>query len=139
MVLRALARPLMASAFLTRGVESWQHPGSRIPTAERVVEALPLPARGSGVAALVRDPEVLVRANGAVMAGAAALFALGTAPRLTSAALGVTMLPGAVFGHPFWRESDPAVRAIERQRFFTDLTLVGAAALAALQPTHHRP
>ena len=74
MVLRALARPLMASAFLTRGVESWQHPGSRIPTAERVVDALPLTARGNSAAALVRDPEVLVRANGAVMAGAAALF-----------------------------------------------------------------
>lgn len=125
-MLQALARPLLAGAFVGRGLSAWQHPGSRIPTATRAVEAL------AGPLGLPRDPELLVRANGAVMTGAGALLALGTLTRPAGAALAVTMLPGAVFGHPFWREHDPERRADERDRFLTDVTLVGAAALVAL-------
>lgn len=125
MLLRKIARPLLASAFIARGVDALQHPGSRIPAAEQfsatVAEPLGLPG----------DAELLVRVNGAVMAGAGALLALGRTPRLAGAALALSLAPGTVFEHRFWREDDPEVRAAEKKAFFANLGLLGGVLIAS--------
>lgn len=142
---RHVARLLLSTAFLARGLDSLQRPAGRAATARRVSEALS-PARDSPPDALLGsallDPELLVRANGAVMTGAGALLALGQLPRTAALTLAVTMLPGATVGHPFWTEQDPGRRERERQAFCTDVSLVGAALLVALTPDprrHRRP
>lgn len=126
MMIRTIARPLLASAFLARGVEALQRPGARIPTAQRFSDAV------AGPLGQPPDAELLVRVNGAVMAGAGALLAMGKLPRMAGVALAVTMVPGAAFGHRFWEESDPQTREAEKQRFYTDLSLLGGAVLAAV-------
>lgn len=126
MFFRKLARPLLASAFITRGVDALQHPGTRIPAAQKfagsVAEPLGLP----------QDPELLVRVNGAVMAGAGALLALGKMPRLAGAALTLSLVPATLFEHRFWEESDPEVKAAEKKQFFGNLGLLGGVLLATL-------
>lgn len=125
MLLRKIARPLLASAFIARGVDALQQPTSRIPAAERfsatVAEPLGAPT----------DPELLVRVNGAVMAGAGALLALGRAPRLAGASLAVSLVPGTLFSHRFWLEEDPEVKAAEKKAFFTNLGLLGGVLIAS--------
>lgn len=126
MVFRKLARPLLASAFITRGVDALQHPGSRIPAAQKFSETVAEPLGVPG------DPELLVRVNGAVMAGAGALLALGKFPRLAGAALAVSLVPATFFEHRFWEESDPEVKAAEKKQFFGNLGLLGGVLLASL-------
>lgn len=126
MVFRKLARPLLASAFITRGVDALQHPGSRIPAAQKfsatVAEPLGMPG----------DPELLVRVNGAVMAGAGTLLALGKFPRVAGAALALSLVPATLFEHRFWEEEDAEVKAAEKKQFFGNLGLLGGVILASL-------
>ncbi|USQ77152.1 DoxX family membrane protein [Ornithinimicrobium cryptoxanthini] len=126
MVFRKLARPLLASAFITRGVDALQHPGTRIPAAQKFSESVAEPL------GLPQDPELLVRVNGAVMAGAGALLALGKMPRLAGVALTLSLVPATLFEHRFWEESDAEVKAAEKKQFFGNLGLLGGVLLASL-------
>lgn len=126
MVFRKLARPLLASAFITRGIDALQHPGSRIPAAQKFSETVAEPLGVPG------DPELLVRVNGAVMAGAGTLLALGKFPRVAGAALAISLVPATLFEHRFWEESDPEVKAAEKKQFFGNLGLLGGVMLATL-------
>jgi uncharacterized membrane protein YphA (DoxX/SURF4 family) len=126
MVFRKLARPLLASTFITRGIDALQHPGPRIPAAQKFSGAVAEPL------GMPQDPELLVRINGAVMAGAGTLLALGKMPRLAGAALVISLVPATVFEHRFWEESDPEVKAAEKKQFFGNLGLLGGVLLATL-------
>ena len=126
MVFRKLARPLLASAFITRGVDALQHPGSRIPAAQKFSSSVAEPLGVPG------DPELLVRVNGAVMAGAGTLLALGKFPRVAGAALALSLVPATLFEHRFWEEEDPEVKAAEKKQFFGNLGLLGGVILASL-------
>lgn len=126
MVFRKLARPLLASAFISRGVDALQHPGSRIPAAQRFSDSVAEPLGLPG------DPELLVRVNGAVMAGAGALLAIGRMPRLAGVALTLSLVPATVFEHRFWDEEDPETKASEKKQFFGNLGLLGGVLLASL-------
>lgn len=125
MLLRKIARPLLATAFVARGVDALQRPGTRIPAAQKfsstVAEPLGIPG----------DPELLVRVNGAVMAGAGTLLALGRMPRLAGAALVLSLVPATVFEHRFWEETDPETKDAEKKQFFGNLGLLGGVLLAS--------
>lgn len=125
MLLRRIARPLLASALIVRGVDALQHPGHKIPAAEKFSETIAEPL---GVPA---DPELLVRVNGAVQAGAGALLAIGRFPRLSGAALALTLLPAAAFDNQFWKESDAEAKTEKKKQFFTGLGLLGGVLLAS--------
>ena len=126
MVFRKLARPLLASAFITRGIDALQHPGSRIPAAQKFSAAVAEPL------GVPNDPELLVRVNGAVMAGAGTLLALGQFPRVAGAALALSLVPATFLEHRFWEEEDPEVTAAEKKQFFGNLGLLGGVVLASL-------
>jgi hypothetical protein len=53
-------------------------------------------------------------------------------PRLASAALAFTVIPGSLGGHMFWNQSDPQRKADERRAFMTDLSLLGGLIIAAV-------
>lgn len=125
MLLRKIARPLLASAFIARGVDALQHPGPRIPAAQQFATTVAEPLGAPS------DPELLVRVNGALMAGAGALLAIGRMPRLAGTALAVSLVPAVAFEHRFWQEQDPEVKATEKKAFFTNLGLLGAVLIAS--------
>jgi uncharacterized membrane protein YphA (DoxX/SURF4 family) len=132
-IVRRLARPLLAASFVQEGLDAVLHPGKRTERARPLVEAV------AGPLGLPKDPELLIRANGAVMVGAGALFALGRLPRLTGLALAATVAPGIYLHVVSLRsEKDGERRSSERDDLLRDLSRLGGALLAAVD-TQGRP
>jgi uncharacterized membrane protein YphA (DoxX/SURF4 family) len=134
-IIRTLVRPLVAAPFMVTGLETLRNPS---PRADRVAPALkPLADRVSWLPS--KDPETLVRMQGAVSLGAGALFALGKFQRLTTFVLAAEMLPALLTEHRFWTEDDPDRRASERAQMLKNAGLFGALVYAAAQPSRRRP
>jgi uncharacterized membrane protein YphA (DoxX/SURF4 family) len=131
-IVRRIARPMLAAQFIWGGIHTFRDPGPRAETARPLLEKL------SGPLHLPDDPELVVRANAAVMAGAGAMLAFGRLPRLAGAVLAVTMVPTTYAGHPFWQEKDPDIRRQQRTHFLKNLGLLGGVMLAAVD-TEGRP
>jgi uncharacterized membrane protein YphA (DoxX/SURF4 family) len=125
-IVRRLARPLLAVSFVASGVDAVLHPMPRADAAR------PLVGRVAPQLGLPDDPELLVRANGAVMATAGMLLALGRLPRLASLVLAGTLVPTTYVEHPFWQEKDPEAKHTQRALFLKNLGLLGATLLAAV-------
>lgn len=132
-LLRRIARPMLASMFLTGGYNTLRHPAAVADTAAPV--ALPIAERVKG---LPKDPEQLVRINGVVQVGAGALLALGRAPRLAALALATSLVPTTLAAHPYWTVEDPAERARQRIHFYKNLSMMGGLLIAAAD-THGKP
>ena len=54
---------------------------------------------------------------------------LGVLPRLAAAGLIASLIPTSAAGHPFWRDTDPAVRAQNLNQTLKHLGLVGGLLL----------
>lgn len=124
---------MLASMFVSGGYSTLRHPGAVASDAAPV--ALPIAERVKG---LPKDPEQLVRINGAVQLGAGALLALGRAPRLSALALAATLVPTTLAAHPYWTVEDPAERARQRIHFYKNLSMMGGL-LIAVADTHGKP
>ena len=51
---------------------------------------------------------------------------------MASAALALSVVPGSLGGHTFWKEVDPQRKADERRAFLTDVSLIGGLTIAAV-------
>src|SRR4029077_18552883 len=78
------------------------------------------------------NAETVARINAAVQIGGGLLLATGRLPRVASAALALTVVPGSLGGNTFWSESDPQRKADERRAFLTDVSLIGGLIIAAV-------
>ncbi|MDQ3304868.1 MAG: DoxX family protein [Actinomycetota bacterium] len=121
---RKIARPLLASMFVSGGIDAVRHAETRERSAEPVTSKL------AGPLGLPDDTAVLVKINGAVQVGAGLLLATGRVPRLAAAALAVTLVPTTLAGHRFWEE-DGAARAGQQIHFLKNLSMMGGLILAA--------
>jgi vacuolar-type H+-ATPase subunit H len=59
------------------------------------------------------------------------LLATGKLPRIASAALAFTVVPGSLGAHLFWNEDDPERKAQKRRDLLTDLSLLGGLIIAS--------
>jgi putative oxidoreductase len=123
---RRIARPLLASMFISGGLDAIQSPEGKVKAAEAVTE--PLKAR---FPILPEDTATLIRLNGMVQVGAGSLLAVGKFRRLASWALVASVIPTTYAGHRFWEEVDDDVRAQQRIHFLKNLGLLGGLILAA--------
>jgi putative oxidoreductase len=131
-LVRRIARPLLATSFVLSGLDQFRHPKVHADAAR------PLVAKAAPVLHVPDDPELLVRANGAAMAGAGTLLALGKLPRLSGLVLAATIVPSTYTQYQFWRQSDPQERRAQTQHFMKNLGLLGGALLASVD-TEGRP
>lgn len=130
MLIRRIARPLLSAAFIGQGVEALRNPAATLESTEPTVAALrnlPDPY-GSKVPS---NPETAARINAAIQVAGGVLLATGKMPRIASAALAFTVIPGSLGGHLFWTESDPERKAQKRRDLLTDLSLLGGLIIAA--------
>ncbi len=131
MLIRRIARPLLSVAFIGQGVDALRNPKPAADAALPALEGmrkLPDPV-GSNVPS---NAETFARINAGVQIGGGLLLATGKMPRLASAALAFTVVPGSLGGHLFWNEADPQRKADERRAFMTDLSLLGGLMIAAV-------
>jgi uncharacterized membrane protein YphA (DoxX/SURF4 family) len=131
MLIRRIARPLLSAAFIGRGVDALRSPKSAADAARPALEGLsklPDPV-GTNIPS---NADTVVRVNAAVQIGGGLLLATGRFPRVASAALALSVVPGSLGGHMFWRESDPQRKADERRAFLNDVSLIGGLMIAAV-------
>lgn len=142
MLSRRIARPLLASWFVAEGVEAFRRPGPHVERMRdawrRLADRLDIPQPPS-----TDTLRTVVKVHGGATAAAAVLLALGRAPRSSAAALVVLTVPLAVMDAPSRGEKPtPQAVAAEEGRgtrpFLRDLSLIGGAAIAALD-TQGRP
>jgi uncharacterized membrane protein YphA (DoxX/SURF4 family) len=130
MLIRRIARPLLSAVFIGQGVETLRNPKVTADAAEPTVAALqnlPEPLGGK----VPSDPETAARINAAVQVSGGLLLATGKLPRVASAALALTVIPGSLGAHLFWTESDPEQKAQKRRGLLTDLSLLGGLIIAS--------
>src|ERR1700694_5412640 len=130
MLIRRIARPMLSAVFIGQGVDALRNPKPAADAARPTLEGLrklPDPI-GTNVPS---DAETFARINAAVQIGGGLLLATGKLPRLASAALAFTVVPGSLGGHMFWNEVDPQRKADQRRAFLTDLSLIGGLIIAA--------
>jgi uncharacterized membrane protein YphA (DoxX/SURF4 family) len=131
MLIRRIARPMLSAVFIGQGVDALRNPKPAADAARPTLEGLrklPDPVRGN----VPNDAETFARVNAAVQIGGGLLLATGKMPRLASAALAFTVIPGSLGGHMFWNEVDPQRKADQRRAFLTDLSLLGGLIIAAV-------
>ncbi|MGV0718286.1 DoxX family membrane protein [Mycolicibacterium sp. XJ662] len=131
MLIRRIARPMLSAVFITRGVDALRSPKPAADATRPTLEGLsklPDPV-GTNVPS---DAETVARINAAVQIGGGVLLATGKLPRLASAALALSVVPGSLGGHAFWQETDPQRKADERRAFVTDISLIGGLIIAAV-------
>lgn len=133
-LVRRVARPLLASIFVTSGVDQLRQPAPKAPVADDAVDKVgrQLPYIGE------TDPETLVRINGGVQLGAGSLLALGRLPRLSALALAASTVPTTMAAHRFWEFDDPAQRQQQQIHFLKNLSILGGLVIAAMD-TEGRP
>ena len=124
-IVRRLARPMLATVFITGGLEALRHPGGR------VEKAAPLVGQLAETTGLPDDPEMAVRTNGALMFIGGAMLATNRMPRVASALLATSLIPTTYVGHAFWNQSGDAVGP-DRVQFMKNLGLLGGLILAAI-------
>jgi putative oxidoreductase len=112
--LRRLGGIALAGVFVRGGWDAARNPGGR----PNKVAAFGVP-----------QPELAVRANGALMVGAGVALALGIRPRWAAAALAAALVPTTIVGHPFWQETTPAARSLQQNQFLKNLGLFGGLLL----------
>ncbi|MFZ0906359.1 MAG: DoxX family protein [Mycobacterium sp.] len=130
MLIRRIARPLLSAVFIGQGVETLRNPKVTVEAAEPTVAALRTLPEPFGDK-VPSDPETAARINAAVQVGGGLLLATGKMPRIASAALAFTVIPGSLGAHLFWTESDPERKAQKRRDLLTDLSLLGGLIIAS--------
>jgi uncharacterized membrane protein YphA (DoxX/SURF4 family) len=131
MLIRRIARPMLAATFVGRGVEALRSPKPAADAARPTLEGLaklPDPV-GPNVPT---NAETVARVNGAVQIGAGLLLATGRLPRFASAALALSVVPGSLGGNRFWAQGDPARKAEQRRAFVADISLIGGLIIASV-------
>jgi uncharacterized membrane protein YphA (DoxX/SURF4 family) len=125
-LLRRVARPLLAGIFVSSGIEQLINP------APKIAAAAPLLAKGRDALPTNRpvEPATLVQADAAVKIGAGLLLAFGWAPRLAATALAVSHIPTTVTEHPF-RKTVSGDGAAQRVHFLKNASLLGGLMFAA--------
>ena len=132
MLVRRIARPLLASSFIYGGVQTLRNPQSRVPGARPIVEQITEVADKQLPVQVPRDVEQWVKINAGVHVGAGSLLALGRFPRFSALALAVSLAPTTLAGHRFWEHEDPKERFGQLSHFLKNLGLLGGLLIAAV-------
>jgi len=139
MILRRLARPLLASIFVYGGINALRQTEGLAQMVKPFVDkAIDKIGRDRLPEAVPTDPATLVRADAVVKIVAGGALAFGTLPRLSALALLGTLVPTTVAGHPFWEAKDEAERQERLVQFLKNAGLAGGL-LIAVADTEGRP
>jgi uncharacterized membrane protein YphA (DoxX/SURF4 family) len=127
-LVRRIARPLLASTFIQGGIDALRHPEAKAPKAEKL-DIVHKP----GMDKLhIATTEQAVRVNAAVQVVGGTLLALNRFPRLSALALAGSIVPTTLAGHRFWEENDPARKSNQQIHFFKNASMLGGLLIASV-------
>ena len=130
---RLIARPMLASMFITGGINALKNTSMMAERAKAVTDkVVPMAQKAVPSAPIPTDPKTLVRINAGVQILGGLALATGRAPRLSALALSASLVPTTAAGHRFWEESDPATKANQRVHFFKNVSMMGGLLLAGV-------
>ena len=132
MLVRRIARPMLASTFIYGGIQTLRNPQSRVPGAAPIVEQLTEIADKQLPIEISHDVEQWVKINAGVHVGAGTLLALGKFPRVAALALATSLVPTTFAGHRFWEHEDPKERFGQTSNFLKNTGMLGGLLLAAV-------
>jgi uncharacterized membrane protein YphA (DoxX/SURF4 family) len=138
MILRRIARPMLAAVFVSGGLDTLRNPKPRVETAAPIIDKAVEQVKDKVPPQVPTDPEVLVKVNAAAQVAAGVALGLGKFPRLSAFVLAASLAPTTVAGHRFWEHDDTADRAAHRTHFLKNLGLIGGLLIAAAD-THGKP
>ncbi|MGY1740283.1 MULTISPECIES: DoxX family protein [unclassified Blastococcus] len=138
MLVRRIARPLLASSFVYGGVDTLRNPQTRVPGAQPVVDTITEKADQQLPVQVPRDVEQWVKIDAGIKVVAGSLFALGKLPRLSALALAGSIVPTTLAGHRFWEHEDPEERFGQLAHLLKNAGLLGGLLIAAVD-TEGRP
>jgi putative oxidoreductase len=125
-LLRRIARPLLAAIFISGGINELRSPKGH---ADAVKPSLDV-ARGYLPAEVNADNPTVVQVDGAVKAAAGGLLALGWMPRISATLLASSLIPTTLAAHRFWEIDDTDERANQQIQFFKNTGMLGGLLLA---------
>jgi putative oxidoreductase len=131
MLVRRIARPLLASTFVYGGIATLRNPQSHVPPARPIVEKVAEQAEKQLPVHVPHDVEQWVKVDAGVKVGAGLLFALGRLPRVSALLLAGSVVPTTLAGHRFW-EAEGAAKQAQLIHFLKNLGLLGGLLLAAV-------
>ena len=131
MILRRVARPLLASIFVFGGIGALRDTQGHAKAAEPFLTETFDKVEGLVPDQVPRDPATLVRIDAAVKIGAGLALASGKAPRLAAVALLGSLVPTTLAAHRFWQLTDPAEKQAQQIQFVKNASLAGGLLLAA--------
>lgn len=125
-LVRAIARPLLASTLVYGGFDAFRNPASKTPAADKLIGDLPdkLP--------MVSTTQQLVQIDGAVKVIAGTMLALGKLPRLSALALIASLVPTTLAGHRPWETQDAAAKKAHTLHLLKNASMTGGLLLAAV-------
>jgi putative oxidoreductase len=132
MIIRRLARPLLAAIFIWGGLDTLRNPDARVRVATPMLTKVVEKAGSSLPEQLPTDPATLVKIDAAVKLGAGVGLALGRFPRLSAFLLAGSLVPTTLAAHSFWEHEEPVNRAAQRTHFLKNLGLCGGLLFASL-------
>jgi uncharacterized membrane protein YphA (DoxX/SURF4 family) len=116
-IVRRIARPLMAGIFLAGGVDALRNPREKTGAAEKLNLA---------------ESEQVVKANAVAQIVGGAALATNRVPRLAALGLAASLVPTTLGGHRFWEESDRQARANQQMHFLKNVSILGGLLVAAV-------
>lgn len=126
MIVRRLARPLLASYFIAGGVDTLRNPASKASSAAPPALAAKLPR------SVASDPEQYLKIDAGVKILGGLMLATNRAPRLSSALLAVSLVPSTLMANRFWEEKESGAMRDQQQHFFANVSLFGGLLIAAM-------
>ncbi|OZM77808.1 DoxX family protein [Pseudonocardia sp. MH-G8] len=134
MLLRRVARPMLAALFIQGGINAMKAPEGHAAAAKPVFDAMaPAVDRAVEMAPIGQRPddEMLIKIDAGVKIAAGTLLAFGKYPRLAATALAATLVPTTLAGHRFWEETDPQRKQEQQIHFMKNVGLLGGLLIAA--------
>lgn len=126
MILRRLARPMLASVFIATGINNLRNSKKLAPSAQPAVDKLAGPLKLP-----TQDADLLVKATGAAMTVGGAALAINKFPRVSALGLAALMVPTTYAGHAFWTETDEQAKQQQLAHFLKNVSLIGGLLIAA--------
>ena len=128
MLVRRIARPLLASTFIEGGLATLSNPEPRMQRAEK----LDIPSKPGMDKLNITSTEQAVKVNAAVQVVAGTLLTLNKFPRIAALALAGSLIPTTLAGHRFWEEDDPTRKVGQQIHFFKNASMLGGLLIASV-------